>query len=52
MYGMKPNEYWQCTPKDIFTFVAVNRPPEQVGLFEKKQLDKMVKKLEEFENGR
>jgi|GEM_PF-1767228 len=48
---MKPNEYWQCSPKDIFTYIAMNRPPEMAGMFEKKQLGRMAKKLEEFEKG-
>lgn len=46
---MKPHEFWQSSPYDIFTYVAVNRPPEMVGKITRKQFERASDLLEKLE---
>ena len=46
-YGMKPNEFWQTHPQDVFHFLAINRPPLMRGHLTKKRYDELFKKLDD-----
>jgi hypothetical protein len=53
---MKPHEFWQCSPFDVFSYVAANRPPIMKGHLTKSRYDELFEKLdakqaEELNNG-